>query len=134
MDAGRVLADEQRLGDLAVRPTLHDERQHVPPAPGLKSPILWGTEARQRELFGDAVADLAARKRHFVFRYRSPEAYLDYWRHWYGPTLKAFEAVGPAGEAALRADLLDLVARFNVATDGTMVVPSEYLETVITKR
>ena len=107
---------------------------HVPPAPGLRSPILWGTEDRLRELFGESLAGLTARKRHFVFRYRSPEAYLDYWRRWYGPTLKAFEAVGPGGEAALRADLLDLVARFNVATDGSMVVPSEYLEAVIVTR
>jgi SAM-dependent methyltransferase len=107
---------------------------HVPPAPGLRSPILWGTEDRLRELFGDSLADLQARKRHFVFRYKSPDAYLDYWRRWYGPTLKAFEAVGTAGEAALRRDLLDLVARFNVATDGSMVVPSEYLEAVITTR
>ena len=72
----------------------------MPPVPGLKSPLLWGTEARLRELFGEAMADLQVRKRHLVFRYRSPEAYLDYWRHWYGPTLKAFEAVGPDGEDA----------------------------------
>ena len=107
---------------------------HVPPAPGLKSPILWGTEDRLRELFADSLADLQSRKRHFVFRYRSPEAHLDYWRQWYGPTLKAFETVGAAGETALRQDLLDLVARCNVATDGSMVVPSEYLEAVITTR
>jgi len=93
-----------------------------------------GSEARLRELFGDSIADLQVRKRHWVFRYRSPEAYLDYWRHWYGPTLKTFEAVGPDGEAALRQDLLDLVARFNVAVDGTMAVPSEYLEAVIRLR
>jgi ubiquinone/menaquinone biosynthesis C-methylase UbiE len=105
--------------------------KHVPPAPGLRSPILWGTEERLHELFGERIAELRPRKRHFVFRYRSPDAYLEYWRRWYGPTLKAFEAVGRGGEPALRADLLDLVARFNVATDGSMVVPSEYLEAVI---
>lgn len=75
-----------------------------------------------------------AEKRHYVFRYRSPEAYLDYWRRYYGPTLKSFEAVGEAGREALEADLLDLVARFNRADDGTMVVPNEYLEAVIVKR
>lgn len=108
--------------------------RHVPPAPGLRSPILWGTEDRLRDLFGDATADIQTRKRHFVFRYRTPDAYLDTWRRWYGPTLKAFEAVGRDGEAALRDDLLSLVARFNVATDGSMAVPSEYLEVVITRR
>jgi len=107
---------------------------HVPPPAGLRSPIQWGTEDRLRELFGDAIADIRLVKRHYVFRYRSPEAYLDYWREYYGPTLKSFAAVGEAGEAALRTDLLDLVARFNTAGDGTMVVPSEYLEAVIDRR
>ena len=76
---------------------------------------------------------IAAEKRHIVFRYESPQHWIDYWRQYYGPTLKAFEAVG-AGSAALEADLHELIARFNVATDGTMVVPNEYLEAVITTR
>lgn len=59
--------------------------------------------------------------------------YLDYWRRYYGPTMKTFEAVGEAGREALASDLFDLVARFNRADDGTMVVPSEYLETGIVK-
>ena len=66
-------------------------------------------------------------------RYRSPADYLQYWRRYYGPTLKAFEAVGDEGRAALEADLLDLIASFNQATDGTMVVPTEYLEAVIVR-
>ena len=48
--------------------------------------------------------------------------------------MKTFEAVGPDGRAALEADLLALIERFNRADDGTMVVPSEYLEVVIVKR
>jgi hypothetical protein len=48
--------------------------------------------------------------------------------------MKAFEAVGEAGRGALETDLEDLIARFNRAGDGTMVVPSEYLETIIVRR
>ena len=73
-------------------------------------------------------------RRTFAFRYPSPKAYLDYWRRFYGPTMKAFEAVGVVGHAALEADLLDLIDRFNRADDGTMIVPSEYLEVVIVTR
>ena len=69
-----------------------------------------------------------------TFRYRSPQTWVDYWRRYYGPTLKAFEAVGEEGRAALEADLLENIARFNRADDGTMVVPSEYLESVIVVR
>ena len=107
---------------------------HVPPPAGLASPLLWGTEARLRELFADAIADISLTTRHYVFRERSPEAYVDFWRRNYGPTLKAFEAVGPAGRDALEADLVALIGRFNTAHDRTMVVPNEYLEAVIIRR
>ena len=108
--------------------------RHVPPPAGLRPPVEWGTEERLRELFGDAIDDIRVEKRHLVFRYESPAAYVEYWRRYYGPTLKSFEAVGAEGRAALEADLLELIGRFNRAQDGTMVVPSEYLEAVIVRR
>ena len=86
------------------------------------------------ELFADDIAEIRVERRTFAFRYPSPKAYLDYWRRYYGPTLKAFDAVGEDGRAALEADLLDVIARFNRADDGTMIVPNEYLEVVIVKR
>ena len=105
--------------------------QHAPPPAGLRSPIQWGTEARLRELFIGTIAGLKAEKRFYTFRDRSPEHYVEYWRTFYGPTLKAFETVGEAGRDALEADMLELIGRFNAADDSTMVVPSEYLEVVI---
>src|SRR6185312_3040079 len=82
--------------------------KHVPPPAGLRSPIQWGTEERLRELFGDAIAELRTEKRHYTFRDRSPQAFVDYWRRFYGPTLKAFENVGVVGYAGLEADIIDL--------------------------
>jgi len=108
--------------------------RHVPPPAGLRSPIQWGTEERLRELFGDRIDGIRLQKRHIIFRYPSPAAYVQYWRRYYGPTLKAFEAVGEAGRDGLEADLIDLIARFNRADDGTMIVESEYLEAVIVTR
>jgi SAM-dependent methyltransferase len=108
--------------------------RHVPPPAGVRSPVQWGTEVRLRELFGGAIGSLTVQKRQYVFRYRSPEAYLDYWKRFYGPTLKAFEGVGAIGAPALERDLLELIGQFNRATDGTMVVPTEYLEAVIVTR
>jgi ubiquinone/menaquinone biosynthesis C-methylase UbiE len=108
--------------------------KHVPPPAGVRSPIQWGTVDRLGELFGPAIDELRAEKRFYVFRARSPQAYIDYWRRYYGPTLKAFEAIGEAGAIALENDMLELIAHFNRATDGTMVVPSEYLEAVIVTR
>ena len=100
-------------------------------AAGLRSPIQWGTEDRIKELFDGSIGEIHSEKRYYIFRAASPAEYVTYWRRFYGPTLKAFEAVGDAGRDALEADILDLIARFNRATDGSMIVPSEYLETVI---
>ncbi len=108
--------------------------KHLPPPAGVKSPALWGTPARLKEMFGGVAADIAAEPRMFVFRYRSPGHWLEIFKTFYGPTLKAFAALDESGQAALRRDLLALLGEFNHADDGTIVVHSEYLEAVITKR
>jgi SAM-dependent methyltransferase len=108
--------------------------RYLPPAPGMKSPALWGTEERLRELFGSRVAALQAPRRHFVFRYRSPRHWLDTFRTYYGPMHKAFAALDAGKQESLAEDLLGLAQRFNSATDGSMVAPSEYLEAVIRLR
>jgi hypothetical protein len=56
------------------------------------------------------------------------------FREYYGPTLKAFAALDEAGKKALARDVIELVERSNKSGDGTMVVPAEYLEVVITRR
>jgi SAM-dependent methyltransferase len=103
---------------------------HVPPPAGVASPILWGTEAYLRELFDDGVDSLVATERTFVWHYRSAEAFVDHFRAFYGPTLKAFEAVGDDGADALFADLVGLVDRHAGAGSGPVAVPATYLETV----
>jgi ubiquinone/menaquinone biosynthesis C-methylase UbiE len=107
--------------------------KHLPPPAGVKSPALWGTRARLDEMFGKA-GEIDAQPRMFVFRYRSPEHWLEVFKTFYGPMLKAFVALDAAKQGALRSDLLALVRQFNRATDGTVAVRSEYLEVVITKR
>jgi len=107
--------------------------RHVPPPAGVRSPALWGTQARLEALFGPDAAEIGITQASFTFRYRSPEHWLDVFRTLYGPVMKAFEAVGAAGQAALTSDLIDLVGRFNTAQDGTMVVPASYLEVVVTR-
>jgi ubiquinone/menaquinone biosynthesis C-methylase UbiE len=108
--------------------------KHVPPPAGAKSPALWGTRARLVELFERDASSIRLAQRQFVFRYRSPEHWLEVFKTTYGPLLKTFAALEPAAQAALRDDLVDLIGRFNRSGDGSMVVPSEYLEVVITRR
>ncbi|EJN11702.1 methylase involved in ubiquinone/menaquinone biosynthesis [Bradyrhizobium sp. YR681] len=108
--------------------------RHLPPPAGVKSPALWGTPARLEEMFGSQASEIVAEPRMFVFRYRSPDHWLDVFKTFYGPTLKAFAALDESGQAALKRDLLALLGEFNHADDGTIVVHSEYLEAVITRR
>jgi SAM-dependent methyltransferase len=109
--------------------------RYIPPAPGLEPPSRWGTIDHLETLFAPPGAFVSARPRMFTFRYRSAEHFLDVFRTFYGPMNKTFAALDaePARQKALRQDLLDLIATFNRATDGTMVVPSEYLEVVVRK-
>jgi ubiquinone/menaquinone biosynthesis C-methylase UbiE len=107
--------------------------KYVPPAPGVKSPALWGSEAYLGTLFGPK-ATIAAERKTFVFRYKSPAHWVETFRDYYGPVHKAFAAIDPQAREALEADLYTLIGRFNVAGDGTLVAPGEYLQAVITKR
>jgi ubiquinone/menaquinone biosynthesis C-methylase UbiE len=107
--------------------------KYVPPAPGVKSPALWGTRTYLDTLFGSQ-ASVAAENKNFVFRYKSPEHWVEIFRTYYGPVLKAFAAIDAEAREALEADLYALLDELNIAKDGTLVVPSEYLEIVITKK
>jgi hypothetical protein len=107
--------------------------KYIPPAPGVKSPALWGTKAHLRALFGSQ-ATVAAESKYFAFRYKSPKHRLELFRGYNGPVLKAFAAIDPKAREALEVDLNALLGEFNVAEDGTLVAPSEYLEIVITKK
>lgn len=107
--------------------------KYVPPAPGMKSPALWGSRAHLDTLFGSK-ASVAVESKNFVFRYKSPKHWVEIFSTYYGPMVKAFAATDPEARKALEADLYALLGEFNVAGDGTLVIPSEYLEVVITKR
>jgi SAM-dependent methyltransferase len=109
--------------------------KYVPPAAGLKSPSLWGTQARLEELFG-AAGKVHATSRNFAFRYRSPQHFIEVFRTFYGPMNKTFAALEaePDRQAGFARDLLELIERGNRSGDSTLVLPSEYLEVVIEKK
>ncbi len=107
--------------------------RHVPPPPGVSSPLRWGTEAGIEALFGSRVQTLRIERKHFVFRYRSSAHFIEVFRAFYGPTHKAFAALDEAGKNALEADLTALLARRNPAKEG-LAIPSEYLEIVLEKK
>ena len=108
--------------------------QHVPPPSGVSSPALWGTTEFLSRHFPESRHHIESRARFFNFRYQSPQHWLDLFRTYYGPVHKAFETLNEEKSRHLESDLLELIDRMNQAQDGTMLVPSEYLEIVVTSK
>lgn len=108
--------------------------QHLPPPAGVQPPSLWGVESHLQSLFGEQASRIEITPRIFKFRYRSAAHFVDVFRSWYGPVHKAFAALQADQAAALERDLVALLDRSNTAGPGSLVVPSEYLEIVVTRR
>ena len=98
--------------------------KYVPPAPGVKSPSLWGTKARLDELFGNTARAIRTTSREFTFRYRSPTHWLEVFRTYYGPMTKTFGALDAERQAAFTLELLALMESRNQSGDRTLVLPS----------
>ena len=108
--------------------------RHIPPPAGVQPPSLWGVEAHLRTLFGERAASIKVTPRLFNFRYRSAAHFIEVFRVWYGPVLKAFAALPAEKALVLEQDLTELLNRLNVAGAESLVVPSEYLEVVVNRR
>ena len=107
--------------------------RHVPPPPGLQPPTRWGTEEGIRDLLGAGTAELTFTTASVTQRFPSPEFFADFFLNYYGPTLKASEALTQEGRRAFRDDLIALATASNHATDGTLVSDWEVLITVATR-
>jgi hypothetical protein len=107
--------------------------QHVPPPPGVNPPVLWGTEERVRELFGDGIADLRLERLPSRQPFRSADHYIDFFRTNFGPIKMAFERVGADGAEGLEADLRAFLAEANTAGERALVIEPEYLQVVATR-
>jgi SAM-dependent methyltransferase len=107
--------------------------RHAPPPPGIDSPLLWGTEERLRELFGDEISDLRVERRVSRQPFRSADHYIEFFRTYFGPTQMAYERVGSEGEQALTDDLRAFLESANTAGDRALVLEADYLEVIATR-
>jgi SAM-dependent methyltransferase len=101
-----------------------------PPPPGAQPAPLWGDEDHVRALLGDRVTDVVAKRQTLTSDlFASPEAWKDYWKTVYGPTIAVYRYVGdnPQDVAALDADLTALATRYDRGTGSTTVMDWEYL-------
>jgi SAM-dependent methyltransferase len=105
--------------------------KYVPPPTNMPSPLKWGDEETVRERLRDGIADLQLTPRMCTFNYSfSPAEVVEFFRLYYGPTQRTFDALDADGQAALRKDLEQLWTENNQATDGTTYVEGEYLEVI----
>jgi len=104
----------------------------VAPPAGLRSPMAWGSEPRLVELFGPGASAMRAERKVYAFRYASPEHFVDYFRAYYGPIHRAFAALDAPKQEAFHAALTALARKWNRGA-GSLIVPGEYLEVVITR-
>ena len=135
----RVLRTDGRIGLASWTPQGFIGRlfkiigAHVTSPAGVKSPTLWGTEPHVVELFGSQAVEIRCERRTFNFRYRSAAHWLQIFRDYYGPMLKAFAALNAAGQRALERDIVMLLDELNIAGKKSLAIPSEYLEVIIIK-
>jgi SAM-dependent methyltransferase len=106
--------------------------RHLPPPPGLRPPVEWGTTERLRELFGPEVK-ISAPRQSFLWRFPSAEHQAEFFATFYGPTNKALDTLGPDRAAGLKAEMLQMVRRFDVSDDDTLILRMDYLQAVIHK-
>ena len=106
--------------------------RHLPPPPGLRPPVQWGSEERLRELFGPEVT-ISAPRRSFLWRFPSAEHQAEFFGAFYGPTNRALAALGTDGAAALKAEMVETARRFDASDDDTLVLAMDYLEVVVGK-
>jgi len=110
------------------------QARYTPPPPGLRPPAEWGTEARLRELFADAIVSLHSTPRSALFRYRSSAHWIEVFSTYFGPVMKTLEALDEERRRAYLADLDATINRFNRSGDDTLVVSADYLEVVMQKK
>jgi ubiquinone/menaquinone biosynthesis C-methylase UbiE len=131
----RVLRPGGRIGlsnwvpNGAVGDLFRVTSKHNPPPAGLIPPIRWGTEQRLAELFPGATIELTPRVVHVVMP--SVDFWFTYFKTYFGPTVKAFEAVGEAGGPALESDMRAFATAANISGDDTLVLPQAYVDVVI---
>jgi hypothetical protein len=105
----------------------------LPPPTGVVPPSMWGTEAYLRTLFGDGVSTLDVVPRHEEFCLRSASAMYELFAEFFGPTATAVAALSEEDRDLFRQEWIALAENGNTATDGTLDLPSEYIEVVATK-
>jgi ubiquinone/menaquinone biosynthesis C-methylase UbiE len=130
---GGIIALASWTPDGFIGDTFRIVSKYVPVVAGVTPPIRWGDEEYLKSIFGKSIRSITSTVQTNIFRYPSAAANVEFFRRYYGPTLKLFEAVGDAGAVRLANELADLALRYdrNGGKGGPIAIAGEYLQTVI---
>jgi SAM-dependent methyltransferase len=101
--------------------------RYLPPPPGTRPPLHWGTDEGLSELLGAGTETIESGKRTALQYYLSVDHAADVFLNYFGPAVRAAEA---GQRDPLREDLKAVFSRYNRADDGTAVIENTYLLTV----
>ena len=103
----------------------------MPPPPDYASPpILWGREDYVREMFGSAAKEFEFERHLNWIEAESLDAFADLFMERFPPMVTAQAMLGDRFQE-LRERIVDIWRDANVADDGTLRLPQEYLLSVI---
>jgi SAM-dependent methyltransferase len=108
--------------------------KYVPPPPGLKPPLRWGTEAGLRELLGAGTNTIHTERRLCPMYFRSVAHAVDVFQTHFGPIVRACQTLDAAAKAAMLADVSAVISRYNRASDGTLILGAEYVQVLATRK
>ncbi len=138
---GRIVMGNWIPGDpTLVAQILKTCSAYTPPPPeGFVSPMLWGVESNVIERFGAAgiaPENISFTRDTFTFQAPFPASeFLNRFRHFYGPTMNAYEAAANNGkEEELHHQLEELFQRENRSNDAnSFSIPATYLRVTVSK-
>ncbi len=126
---GRIaLANWSPLDFLSELPAV--QAKAAPPPPGVPSPMNWGTEVGLRDLFGPSPS-ITIYPRTFRYRFATVDRYLDVFLSAYAPFVRLAERIGQSAFSAFSQDYAELVAKWNEARDGSLVLPMRYVVAIV---
>jgi ubiquinone/menaquinone biosynthesis C-methylase UbiE len=137
---GRIVMGNWIPGDpTLVAQILKISSAYTPPPPqDFVSPMLWGMESHVIERFGTAGIPRenisVTRDTYTFYAHFSPLQLVERFRHFYGPTMNAFEAAGKNGKAeALQHELETLFNSQNKSgNSSSTTIPATYLRVTVT--
>ena len=137
---GRIVMGNWIPGDpTLIAQVLKTSAAYTPPPPeGFISPLTWGVEDSVKERFGAAgvpTENIVCERSTYVFRCPTPpRELLQTFKHYYGPTMNAFEAASRDGRAdQLEAELTQLFEQHNSAGTDRTEIPATFLKVTVTK-